>query len=109
MYGDEPLLDSYQNLIICVPRGNESVESIGPAPDGDSVEHAADDSAGDASDQDREGQGPAAGGESHQDEADQASLRPKRKASTTDTYDGGDLGPTGRQIERAKGSGKPRD
>lgn len=33
------ILDSYQNLV-CSPGDNESVESIGPRPDSDSVEHA---------------------------------------------------------------------
>ncbi len=107
MYGHDQIRDSYQNLV-CSPDGNESVESIGPGQDRDSVEHAAQDGSaedadtqagGSSSERHGDGHGRGASGDSYEDEADKVLLRPKPKASTTDTYDGGNLSPTGKLIE----------
>jgi hypothetical protein len=111
MHGYE--LDSYQN-IVCSPGGNESVESIGSGPDRDSVEHAGGEGYGDDPNPGRlagdlssdratpeAGRGRGASGESYEDEADQAMFRPrhKEKAATTDSWDGGDLSPSGKPIK----------
>jgi hypothetical protein len=119
MQGYDQLLDSYQNLV-CSPDGNESIESISPGEQHDSEEHI-DEDKGDLSSDRAEGDagrrspsghgsgdrnenvsGRAASGESYEDEA---FFRPKREeAASYTSFDGGNLGPGGRLLDKAGGS-----